>query len=162
MFRNFIRPNLTARRIALVAAPLAILGAVVPTAAAADRDGWWWRSRRERPTVVIHADIGVPVVVGRCERRVVCDEVPAGLQMSAYQSRERVIVIINGTNRAAGFRTSLTAAGPALVLHNTAPEDGCREGACSFTITGSICSPRELRQVCVRIGDRTFDVPVTC
>lgn len=164
MFRNFIRPNLTARRFALVAAPLAILAAVVPSASAADRDGWWWgRSHRnDRPSVVIHATIGGPVVVSRPAPRVIRDEVPAGLQFSAYQSKDRVIVIVSGTNRASGFRTSLSAGGDALVLHNLAPEEGCREGACSFTLTGSICSARELRQVCVRIGDRSFEVPVTC
>jgi len=160
MFRNLIRPNLTARRIALVAAPLAVLGAVVPTAAAADRDGWWGRSHNSRPALVIHAEIGRPRVV--ISRPVFVDEVPAGLNMSAYQSQDRVIVIINGTNRAAGFRTSLIGAGNAFELHNLAPEDGCRGPASSFTITGSIYSHQDLRQVCVRIGDRSFDVPVTC
>jgi hypothetical protein len=170
MFRNLIRPNLTARRIALVAAPLAILGAVVPAADAADRDGrgggWGWswgHSRRpEAPAVVIHATIGGPIVVSRPAPRVIYDEVPAGLQLTAYQSKDRVIVLINGTNRAAGFRTSLSALGDTLVLHNIAPEDGCRGGPSSFTLSGSICSPRELHQVCVRIGDRSFEVPVTC
>ena len=46
MFRNLIRSNLTARRIALVAAPLAVLGAVVPTAAAASTFG---DARRRAP-----------------------------------------------------------------------------------------------------------------
>src|SRR5262249_5490434 len=116
MFRNLIRSNLTARRIALVAAPLAALGAVVPAADAADRDGWWWCGghRHDRPSVVIQATIGGPLVIERRCERVICDEVPAGLQMSAYQSKDRVIVIINGTNRGPGFRTSLTAFGNAL------------------------------------------------
>lgn len=164
MFRNFIRPNLTARRFALVAAPLAILGAAVPAADAADRDGWWWGRGRheERTSVGVHVDIGIPVVIAHPAPRVIYDEVPAGLGFTAYQSRDRVIVLINGTNRAAGFRTSLSAAGDALVLHNLVPDDGCRGGPSAFTISGSICSPRELHQVCVRIGDRSFEVPVTC
>jgi hypothetical protein len=157
MFCTFNRSTLTARRIALVAAPLAVLGAAASTAAAADGH---WGYRSHGPTLVIQAQIPAPVVI--VEHRVVCDEVPAGLQMSAYQSKDRVIVVINGTNRGAGFHTSLSAFGNSFVLHNLAPEPGCRDGACSFTITGSICAGRDVRQVCVRIGERTFEVPVTC
>jgi hypothetical protein len=159
MLFKTIRSNLTARRIVLVAAPLAVIGAAVSTASAADHG--WWRSRG--PTVVINARFPGPRVV---ERRVVCDEVPSGLQMSAYQSKDRVIVIISGTNRGGGFSTSLEADGrgysPSLILHNTAPLDGCRESACSFSLTASVCSGRELRTICMRIGDRSFEIPVTC
>src|SRR4051812_10486077 len=115
MFRRMtsVRSKLIARRVALVVAPLAVVGATLSTASAADRDGPWWRRHREpRVGVVIHADIPPQrVVIGRPVD--VCDEVPAGLQMTAYQSKDRVIVIINGTNRAAGFRTALTAEGSA-------------------------------------------------
>ncbi len=164
MFLRTIRTNLTARRIALVAAPLAVIGAAVSTASAADRDGWGWR-RSRGPSVVIHAGIPGPrIVVGR---RVECvDEVPAGLQMNAYQSKDRVIILVSGTNRGSGFSTALSAdrhdGRPGLVLHNTAPGDDCRGGACSFSLTASICSERELRSVCLRIGDRSFEIPVTC
>ena len=171
MFRTFkaFRTHTNARRIALIVAPLAVLGAVVSTASAGGGGGgggepWWHRSSR-RPAVVIHAEFPGPRVV--ISRPVECvDEVPAGLQMQAYQSKDRVIIVINGTNRGAGFRTALTAAGDGrsefLVLHNSAPYEGCREGACSFTVTAAICASRELSRVCVRIGDRSFDVPVTC
>jgi hypothetical protein len=157
------RTNLTARRILLVAAPLAVLGAAVSTASAADH-GWWRWGRG--PTVVINARIPAPPVV--VERRVVrVDEVPAGLQMNAYQSKDRIVVIISGTNRGAGFSTSLTQSGyrdgaPVLQLCNMAPADGCREGACSFTMTAGVHSDRELRSLCLRIGDRSFEIPVTC
>jgi hypothetical protein len=165
MFRNLFRPILTARRLALVAASFAVLGAVVPTASAADHDGWGWGRHYHGPAVVVRAQIGVPVIVPPpvvIARPMIVDEVPAGLQMTAYQSRDRVIVVINGTNRAGGFTTALSAAGDSFILHNSAPIDGCREGASAFSISGSICSPRELHQVCVRIGDRAFEVPVTC
>ena len=88
---------------------------------------------------MISARIPGPRVV---ERRVAVEEVPSGLQMSAYQSKDRVIVLISGTNRGEGFRTSLEADGrgysPSLILHNTAPLDGCREGASSFSLSASV------------------------
>src|SRR5882724_9624030 len=165
MLFQTLRSTLTARRIALVAAPLAVFGAAVSTASAADRDGWWHRSSRG-PSVVIHASIPGPrIVIGR--RVEVVDEVPAALQMTAYQSKDRIIVIVNGTNRGSGFRTSLTQAGfddrsPSLVLRNTAPEDGCREGATAFTLTAGIHADRDVSRICIRIGARSFDVPITC
>ena len=100
MFFKTFRSSQTARRIALVAAPLAVIGAAVSTASAADRDGrgWGWGHRSRGPTLAIHAQFpAARVVIGR---RVECvDEVPSGLQMSAYQSKDRVIVLISGTNR---------------------------------------------------------------
>jgi hypothetical protein len=162
MFFQTIRSNLTARRIALVAAPLAVFGAAVTTASAADH-GWWGRSRG--PTVVINTRIPAPRVIERRVERV--DEVPAALQMNAYQSKDRIVVIISGTNRGAGFSTSLSQSGyrdgaPMLQLCNMAPADGCRDGAVSFTMTAGVHSDRELRSLCLRIGDRTFEIPVTC
>ena len=163
MFRtlNTVRSTFTARRFALVAAPLAALGATVSTASAADRDGWWHR----RPSIVIHAQIPAPQVV--VERRVVhVDEVPAALSMTAYQSKDRIIVVLSGTNRGSGFHTALTQVGddwsPTLVLRNTAPDQGCVEGASAFTLTAGIHASRDASRLCIRIGDRFFDVPVTC
>jgi hypothetical protein len=97
----------------------------------------------------------------------VVDEVPAALQFNAYQSKDRVIVMVSGTNRGAGFNTSLSAigydnGGPILKLCNTAPVDGCREGAVSFSLTAGVHADRELRTLCLRIGDRSFEIPVTC
>lgn len=171
MFRNLFKTSTTARRLALIAAPLAVLAAAVPSASAADRDhdrdrDHDYRGRRSRPSLVIHAQLP-GIIIGRPAERVVVaapvrvDEVPASLQMSAYQSKDRVIVIISGVNRGSGYSTTLSAAGDSLVLRNIAP-DACREDATAFTITGSICSQRELREVCVRIGRQSFEIPVTC
>src|SRR5437763_1466381 len=123
---NNFRTKITARRIALLAAPLALMGAATSSVYAA---GPWYHSRGPQviiePRVVFRADFPPQRVV--LSRPAYVDEVPAGLQMTAYQSRDRVIVLINGTNRGEGFRTALSdEGGGTLVLHNTAPE-GCRE-----------------------------------
>ncbi len=171
MFRTLksVSSKFTARRIALVVAPLAVLGATLSTASAADRDGWrFGRGRgpeRDRGGLVIRAEIpAVQIVLGRQpEPRRIYDEVPSCLDMKAYQSGDQVIIVINGVNPTVGYNTSLEAGfGGSFVLHNTAPYDRCQAATTAFNVTGAICSPRELSRVCVRIGNQSFDVPVTC
>jgi hypothetical protein len=108
---------------------------------------------RPRPQVVIAQPVAV------------CDVVPSDLRYAAYQSQDRIIVIISGTNRAAGFTTTLTAVeghewSPTLVMRNMAPSYECA-GSAAFSLNAAICSKRALGCVRLKIADQVFEVPVT-
>jgi hypothetical protein len=142
-----------------------------------DRDHDWNRSRagivirveprpviisRPRPTQVIVA--GPQVVIARPV--VIPDVLPADLQYAAYQSQDRVIIVISGTNRAAGYSTSLTAIGgsewtPTLVLRNTAATGYCAEVCTPFSLSAAICSPRALTCVRLQVAGHIYEIPVT-
>jgi hypothetical protein len=116
---------------------------------------------RPRPKVIV---AGPPVVIARPV--VVRDEVPRELKYAAYQSQDRVIVVISGANRGSGFSTSVTAIGdnewtPTLLMRNSAPSDGCVEASTAFSLAASICSTRPLSCVRLQIAGQVFEIPVT-
>ena len=118
---------------------------------------------RPRPKVII---AGPQVVISRPV--VVCDVVPGDLKYAAYQSQDRVIIVISGTNRTAGFSTSLAAVDgrewtPTLVMRNTPSTSGhCAEVCTPFSLSAAICSARTLSCVRLKIADQVFEIPVTC
>ena len=106
------------------------------------------------------------IVIARPEPVVCRDEIPLELEISAYQSQDRVILLVNGCNRAAGFTTALTVVDvhcdrPELVLRNTAPAH-CAAGQSRFALNASFRSTRALHCITVRVAEKVIEVPVTC
>lgn len=109
------------------------------------------------------------ISVGRREvnRVVYAEQVPANLQMTAYQARDTVIVIINGVNHTGGFTTTLSRvdscdSSPDVNLCNIGPTDYCSGGATAFSVSGSFRVNREIRCITVRVAGQAYEVPVTC
>ncbi|MBC7834063.1 MAG: hypothetical protein H7Y88_03060, partial [Phycisphaerales bacterium] len=115
---------------------------------------------QEQPAVVVAQP--TPVVYSQSET---VDVVPADLQIAAYQSQDRVIIMIGGVNRAAGFSTSITsvsaggAAEPELLLRNLPPRQEMT-GETPFTLNAAIRSKGALQRIQVRVADQVFEVPV--
>ena len=104
-------------RLSLTAASLALIGAAAPLANAEPwfrlsfGDGWGSHGRGRH---VVHQPPACPppvVVLPPCPPPVVVRQqvVPCDLRFAAYQTRDTVIVIVNGTNTSGGFTTCLSA-----------------------------------------------------
>ena len=171
----FAFTNRTARRLALgLAAPAVMLCA---GAAQAGGDGWRghdrdrdWDRDHDRGRFHVGVVIQPRVVITAPPRPVVisrpCDEVPTSVSFAAYQSRDTVIIAINGTNRGGGFTTSLTGADlscrtPVLNLRNVAGSERCEGGSVPFSLTASLRVRDRVNSLEVRVAGQTYCVPVT-
>lgn len=152
------------RRLTAFAAPLALLAASAPVISA---DPWIWSGQfrvQHRPPIVVargprHAPPPPVVIVRQMEA------FPCELRLSAYQTRDIVIVVANGANGSAGYATCLTVHGehdrsPTVVLRNTAPAACVSQVVTPFEVTGSFRTRSCLRTLSVRVADRCLEVPV--
>jgi len=86
------------------------------------------------------------------------------VRIEAYQSQDRVIVLISGTNAGEGYCTMVTGVDwcegqPVLEVRNTAPE--CRRGfATAFSMNASVGVRCALSSIRVRIGGHVYEAPV--
>lgn len=91
--------------------------------------------------------------------------IPCDLQLSAYQSGDRVIVIARGTNTSSGFITRFEACDqygghPEVHLVNVRG-DGCYAQVMTpFDISATVQSCRPVSCIRVRIGHQVHDVRV--
>ena len=151
------------RSLTAFAAPLALLAASAPVFSA---NPWTWTGRvrvQHRPPIVVargprHAP--PPVVIVRQVEAFPCE-----LRLSAYQTRDTVIVMANGANGSAGYVTCLAVHGehhlsPTVVLRNTAPAACVSQVVTPFEVTGSFRTRSCLRTLSVRVADRCIEVPV--
>jgi hypothetical protein len=91
---------------------------------------------------------------------------PEKLSIKAYQSQDRVIVLVEGSNCGSGYATTLTAlehgyGTPTLVLRNTPTCDERGYGSVGFCLNAAFCSQRALGCVQVRVAGQCVEVPVT-
>lgn len=162
-----LRNRTTFRGLAILAAA----GGILTLAATSDAaEPWHWRGRghdrvvivaRPTPSVVISAP-RPPVIV-----TTVPDVVPSDLHMSAYQSRDTVIVLITGCNPSTGYTTALTGverAGdgcPTIVMRNTPCGDAAVATLTQFSLNASVHSYSPISTVMVRVAGQVYQVPVT-
>lgn len=120
-----------------------------------DHGGWGWPVVVVRPPVIVVR----PPVFERC-----VEEAPCNVRIEAYQSQDRVIVLISGANEGEGFCTAVTGVDwcegqPVLVVRNTAPE--CRRGcATPFSMNASVGARCALSSIRVRIAGHVYEAPV--
>lgn len=162
------------RHSTLTAASIALIGAAAPMASA---EPWFhisfgnWGSH---PRVIRQPACPPPVVVARppvvvvrqpvVVRRV--EVVPCDLRFTAYQARDTVIVIANGTDTTGGFETCLSSRtgrdfSTTVVLTNTSPAQCATQCVTPFEVSGSFRVRGCVRTVEVRVADRCLQVPVT-
>jgi|GEM_PF-4299129 len=176
------------RKAALVAMPLIAVSLITPFALAEGRDGWrrgrdehrqhdrghdhgrdWGKDRKGGTQIVIRPEIiiGRPhrpevVVIEKHYPRHRVEVAPYELSFKAYQSEDRIIVNIDGSNRSSGFTTTLSSRAEGLIeLCNLAPLDPCAQTITPFCITASIRAFRPMHNVTVNVAGRTYTVPVT-
>lgn len=111
-----------------------------------DKDRGWGRGRDHR------------------ERRIE-EEVPCDLHLSAYQSRDTVILVATGSNRSGGFTTTfapcdLNDRTPEVRLVNTPARDACTQGITPFDVSSSFHSRHQLGCIKVIVAGRSYDVHV--
>jgi hypothetical protein len=116
---------------------------------------------RPRPTQVIVT--GPAVVIARPVAR---DVVPADLRYAAYQSQDRVVIVISGTNQTAGFTTTLTAVDgnewtPTVAMCNTAPAYESAAASTAFSLSAAIRATHALSCVRLTVAGQVFEIPVT-
>lgn len=120
--------------------------------------------------------IGTPPVIVR-ERVVVsrpapvvisqpCDVMPENLSVTAYQTQDRVIVLITGSNRSAGYTTCLTEVDtsceiPTLTMRNTAPTRSSAHCMTGFNLNAAVRSRETLCTIRLLVAGQTVEVPVT-
>jgi hypothetical protein len=102
------------------------------------------------------------------ERRVIRveDVVPCDLHLSAYQSRDTVIVVAMGSNRTGGFTTTFAPCDlddrrPEVRLVNTPGRDACAQVMTGFEVSSSFHTHHQLGCIKVRVAGQCFDVHVT-
>jgi hypothetical protein len=117
-----------------------------------------------QPPVVISQPapviISQPVVV-----RTYSDVAPSQIGFQAYQSRDTVILVVNGTNFGAGYSTSLTAADcagwtPTVIMRNTPTCETDRSYSTPFSISASLRVTHSVSSVRVTLAGQTYEVPV--
>ncbi len=124
------------------------------------------------PPIIIREPVVVrgPVVSRPRPQHVVvaqpCDVMPQDLRITAYQTHDRVIVLITGTNHSAGYATSLTDVDtscevPTLTLRNTAPMHASAQCLTGFSLNAAVRSRETLCTIRVLVAGRTVEVPVT-
>jgi hypothetical protein len=135
MFRSLTNPRskLTRTRMALAAAPLALAGIAAPLMGAGP---WEWRHGNRHTEIVVHPEF----------RRVVIAPVevmPCDLHISAYQSRDTIMVFVTGSNRTGGYSTFLQAADGhdgslRLEIRNIAPIGVCTQAITPFSLNAAM------------------------
>jgi hypothetical protein len=156
----------TTKRRTIIASALGVLGAASPMFAA---EPWfrisWGHSDARRERVVIREPRRErwPEVRHEAPR---VEEIPCDLRLSAYQTKDTVVVVARGTNRAAGYATALSSCGvrgraPELVLHNLAPQSCGAQVQTAFEVTGSFTSCERVACLKVIVAGKTYDVGVT-
>jgi hypothetical protein len=115
---------------------------------------------RPRPQVVV---VGRPEPVRHVH---VHEEMPQDLCVTAYQTGDKVLVLITGKNRSSGYTTCLTDVDascdiPTLRLRNTSPDCVVTQCETGFSLNAAICSRRQLCTIRLIVAGRTIDVPVT-
>jgi hypothetical protein len=151
------------RKSMMVVAAAAVLGATAPMLAdgpwfgvrlgGPDRDRWQTRRPQARPPVVVHP----PRAPHSPHSHRPVEEAPCELTMTAYQAGDTVILIARGTNRAAGFVTSLLACAshagtPEVTLSNSAPAHCGAEVHTAFEVSGSFRSHRAIHTLDVHVA----------
>jgi hypothetical protein len=178
------------RKAGLIALPLAAVTMITPFALADDwkREGDSRRGRseyRERgrdwghdrghdrgrggTSIVIRPEIviGRPhrpevVVIEKHRPRQRVEVAPYDIAFKAYQSEDRIIVNIEGSNRSSGFTTTLSSRHEGVVeVCNLAPMDHCAQVVTPFCMTASITACRPMHSITVKVAGRTYTVPVT-
>jgi hypothetical protein len=175
------------RKAALVAMPLIAVSLITPFALAEGPDGWrrgrdehrdhdrgrdWGKDRKGGTQIVIRPEIVIgnprrPEVVviekHRPHYRVERVEVaPYEVSFKAYQSQDRIIVNIEGSNRSSGFTTTLSSRSEGVIdICNLAPADHCAQMITPFCMTASISACRPMHCITVHVAGRTYTVPVT-
>jgi hypothetical protein len=166
------------RRIALLAAPAAVLGLVAPVLAG----GWAgldprWSGRNDRQGGGIRIVLGTgPLPIGRTtpacrptpvRKPIVREVMPCDLSVTAYQSGGTVIVVAAGTNRTGGFTTTLAICGvrsgaPEVILSNSIRTDQCATQAITpFNVHGSFTTRHRLCSLKVKVAGECLTIPVT-
>lgn len=157
------------RRLALLAAPAAVLGLVAPALAGGADPRWDGRSERQVGGIRIvlgggTRPIGRPAPV--C-RPVIREVMPCDLSVTAYQSGDTVIVVATGTNRSGGFTTTLAICGarsatPEVLLGNSIRTDRCATQAITpFNVQGSFRTRHRLCTLRVKVAGECLTIPVT-
>jgi hypothetical protein len=155
--------------VSVLASALAVVGAASPVLA---QDSWFrivlgggHREHDRRPVVISRPRHDGTI----CRPEPVCkpiEEFPCDLSFTAYQAGDTVILVARGSNRAAGFCTSLSASegwgrSHEIVLHNVAPVQCGGQYRSTFEVNGSFTSCERLQCLKVRIADQCREVPVT-
>jgi hypothetical protein len=115
---------------------------------------------RPRPQVVV---VSRPEPVRHVH---VHDEMPRDLCATAYQTGDKVIILITGKNRGSGYTTCLTEVDtscdiPTVRLRNTTPDCAVSECETGFSLNAAICSRKQLCTIHLLVGGKIIDVPVT-
>lgn len=155
-------------RLSAVASVLTVLGAAGPLSA--DNPWFWSGPARGRGGVKIVIGPPRPAHPPRPARPPqVCepvDEAPCQLEVSAYQTRDTVIVVASGANKAGGYVTTFSACDtrgrtPSLTLRNTPPAHCGTQVITPFDVTGSFRSRQRVHHITVSIAGQTRTVRVT-
>lgn len=99
------------------------------------------------------------------EVRHVEEVMPCDLKLSAYQSRDTVIIVATGTNRSTGFQTGFQACDihdrtPELRLMNTSSCEPCGQVMTGFEVSSSFHTRHQIGCIKVIVAGRAFDVHV--
>ena len=91
---------------------------------------------------------------------------PENLSVTAYQTQDRVIVLITGSNRSAGYTTCLTEVDtsceiPTLTMRNTAPTRSSAHCMTGFNLNAAVRSRETLCTIRLLVAGQTVEVPVT-
>jgi hypothetical protein len=166
------------RRLALLAAPAAVLGLVAPALAGGADPRWDGRSDRQGGGIRIVLGGGSlaigrsapacrPVTPPPIRRPVIREVMPCDLSVTAYQSGDTVIVVATGTNRSGGFTTTLAICGarsasPEVLLGNSIRTDQCATQAVTpFNVQASFRTRHRLCTLKVKVAGECLTVPVT-
>ncbi len=162
-FMNTVCSKMTRSRMALAAAPVALAGLAAPMMGAGP---WDWkigshdRHDTRRIEVVVRPETRPVVVVRQIEVE------PFDLHLTAYQSRDTIMVFASGNNRTGGYTTSLRAIGgrensTRIQLSNITSGGICTQAITSFSLNAAMHVDCAVSSIEVRVADRVICVPVT-
>jgi hypothetical protein len=156
--KSTVRRLLTPSRMAILGAPVMLAGLAAPMMGAGPWDWHWGKHEPRRVEVVVATP--PPVVIVQP-----VDVAPCDLRITAYQARDTVMVMVNGSNATGGFTTSLAAIDtrdhcPELVLHNVRGGGFCTQAITPISLNAAFRSHGDVPSVKVRVADHVIVVPV--
>ncbi len=151
--------RLAAAALCLVAAGAPLMGAG-PDERGGRRGGW------TSPKVFgnVQVTIGFPTK-HKPQVRHAEEVLPCDLRLTAYQSRDTVIIVATGTNRSTGFTTAFQACdirdrSPELRLMNTSSCEPCGQVMTGFEVSSSFHTRHQISCIKVVVAGHAYDVHV--